>query len=91
AQVLARMAKDPLPDLVILDFAMPVHDGEEVMRALRADARTRDVPILLATASELDLTVLGRATGLLKKPYTRTTLYAMVDRLLLAAAGPARD
>lgn len=85
AQVLARMAQDPLPDLVILDYAMPVHDGEEVMRALRADPRTAGVPILLATASNLDLSVLTRATGLLKKPYPRTTLYAMVDRLLLAA------
>lgn len=89
-QVLARMAQDPLPDLVVLDYAMPVQDGEQVMRKLRADERTRRVPILLATASELDLSVLERATGLLKKPYSRTALYAMVDRLLLAAENGAK-
>ncbi|MEZ6016580.1 MAG: response regulator [Planctomycetota bacterium] len=83
-QVLERMACDPLPDLVVLDFAMPELDGEEVMRRLRADPRTAAVPLLLATASDIDLTSLQRASGLLRKPYPREMLVGMIDRLLRA-------
>lgn len=81
-QVLDRMAEDPLPDLVVLDFAMPEFDGEEVMRRLRLDERTKQVPILLATASAIDLSTLQRATGLLRKPYPRSVLVEMIQRLL---------
>ncbi len=83
-QVLDRMARDPLPDLVVLDFAMPVLDGEQVMRRLRADPRTAAVPLLLATASDIDLATLQRASGLLQKPYPRELLVGMIDRLLAA-------
>ena len=81
-QVLDRMALDPLPDLVVLDFSMPEFNGEEVMRRLRADERTMDVPLLLATASEIDLSTIDRASGRLRKPYPRSVLYGMIDRLL---------
>ncbi|MEM9801117.1 MAG: response regulator [Planctomycetota bacterium] len=81
-QALDRMTEDPLPDLVVLDFAMPEFDGEEVMRRLRHDERTRDVPLLLATASDIDLATIERASGLLRKPYPREVLYEMIDRLL---------
>lgn len=79
AQVLARMARDPLPDLVVLDYAMPVHDGAEVMRRLRADPRTARVPLLLATASDIDLATVQKASGLLRKPYPRESLLRMIE------------
>ena len=81
-ETLERMGRDPLPDLVVLDFAMPEFDGEEVMRRLRADERTAGVPLLLATASEIDLPTIQRASGLLRKPYPREVLFEMIDRLL---------
>lgn len=81
-QVLDRMARDPLPDLVVLDFAMPELDGEEVMRQLRAAPRTAKIPLLLATASDIDLGTLRKASGLLRKPYPREVLVRMIDRLL---------
>jgi CheY-like chemotaxis protein len=83
-QVLERMACDPMPDLVVLDFSMPELDGEEVMRRLRADPRTQGVPLLLATASSIDLATMQRASGLLRKPYPREMLVGMIDRLLAA-------
>ena len=81
-QTLERMGRDPLPDLVVLDFAMPEFDGEEVMRRLREDERTAGVPLLLATASEIDLPTIQKASGLLRKPYPREVLFEMIDRLL---------
>jgi len=38
------------PDLVLLDLMLPGKDGYAVLRDLRADARTRDVPVLMLTA-----------------------------------------
>ncbi|MEM1451568.1 MAG: response regulator [Planctomycetota bacterium] len=90
-QVLDRMKCDPLPDLVVLDFAMPEFDGEEVMRRLRADERTQGVPLLLATASDIDLATIQRASGLLRKPYPREVLFEMIDRLLADSGGRSRD
>lgn len=83
-QVLDRMEQDPAPDLLILDYSMPELDGEEVMTRLRAQDRFRDLPILLATATEIDLSTMARASGLLRKPYPAEVLYKMIQELLIA-------
>ncbi|MEZ4526530.1 MAG: response regulator [Desulfobacterales bacterium] len=38
------------PDLILLDIRMPEMDGYQVCEALKADARTRDVPVIFVTA-----------------------------------------
>jgi two-component system cell cycle response regulator DivK len=43
-------AQRELPDLVLLDMDLPVVDGWEVARRLKADERTRAVPIIALTA-----------------------------------------
>jgi len=48
---LALMARDPLPHLVLLDLMMPGMNGYDVLEHLRADERTRDVPVILVTAA----------------------------------------
>ena len=83
-EALERLACDPLPDLVLLDYEMPQLDGEEVLRRLRRDARTSHLPVLLATASTIDLSRLRRVSGLLRKPYPRHVLFEMIARLLRA-------
>ena len=38
------------PDLILLDYRMPILDGRDTAAKLRADARTRDIPIVMVTA-----------------------------------------
>ncbi len=48
---LSLMARDALPHLVLLDLMMPGMNGYDVLEHLRADGRTRDVPVILVTAA----------------------------------------
>jgi CheY-like chemotaxis protein len=85
-----RRAQEQLPDLVLLDIAMPRLDGLAVCRALRADARTASVPVLLFTASVAgDLEAIARevgASGILAKPVNPQ----LVARTIAQLIGPAR-
>jgi putative two-component system response regulator len=49
-KALQRAWSDHLPDLILLDVMMPGMDGYEVCRRLKADPRTRDVPVIFVTA-----------------------------------------
>ena len=41
---------DPPPDIILLDIMMPEMDGYEVCARLKADTKTRDIPIIFITA-----------------------------------------
>jgi DNA-binding response OmpR family regulator len=49
-QALKVARSDDPPDLILLDVMMPEIDGYEVCRQLKADAATRDIPIIFVTA-----------------------------------------
>ena len=40
------------PDVIVLDWMMPKMDGLEVLRRLRADPQTKDVPVLVYSAAD---------------------------------------
>lgn len=42
------------PDLVLLDLLLPTMDGWDIARSLKADPRTRDVPIIALTTQAMD-------------------------------------
>ncbi len=81
-EALARLGREPLPDLVLLDYEMPELDGEEVLACLRAEKRTQSLPVLMATASNIELDRVQEVSGLLRKPYPRHVLFGMIARLL---------
>lgn len=80
-EALAR-AEEEIPDLVLMDFEMPRLDGAETCSRLRRNRRTRDLPVLLATAAMVDLASLAEAQGFLVKPYHREILMNFVHRLV---------
>jgi two-component system, NtrC family, sensor kinase len=47
---LRAVRSEPFPDLVLLDIMMPGMDGFEVLRQLRSDAATADIPVIFITA-----------------------------------------
>jgi CheY-like chemotaxis protein len=74
--------KDFQPDLVVTDLMMPVMDGIELIRRLREDPITADLPILAITADPSELTERrarqAGAAEFLTKPID---LPALIDRL----------
>ena len=51
-KALERVSKPPAPDLILLDLGLPGIGGLEVLRRLRADPRTKGVPIVVLTSSQ---------------------------------------
>jgi CheY-like chemotaxis protein len=79
--VLERLQHLPSPDLLILDYELPALDGEAVLTAVRADPALAKMPVLMATASSIQLERLGPINGFLRKPYPRRLLFATIAQL----------
>ena len=45
-----RMAREKMPDLILMDVSLPDIDGLEITRQLKADAQMRRIPIIVSTA-----------------------------------------
>jgi CheY-like chemotaxis protein len=93
-QAFAKAVESP-PDLVLTDIAVPGLDGIELCRRLRADARTRDVPILAVTGygdrHYPDRAIQAGANQVLSKPVDPEVLVAAARRLLMNEARQARS
>lgn len=78
----------PLPRVVLLDLNLPKKSGIEVLRELKADQRTRDISVVVLTASERDRDInecrrLGAETYLVK-PVAFYNFSEVTSRLKLA-------
>jgi two-component system phosphate regulon response regulator PhoB len=88
---LAAIRRRP-PDAVILDLMLPEVDGLEVLRALKRDARTARLPLVVLTA-EVDRIVgleLG-ADDYIPKPFSPREVVLRVKAVLRRAAGGADE
>ena len=77
---------DALPDLIILDWMLPEESGVQLARSLRADARTKALPIIMLTAraDETDK-ITGLDSGAddyVTKPFSPKELVSRVNALL---------
>ena len=68
-----RLAKNQLPDLILLDLIMPNKDGFEVLRDLKKDSKTTNLPVIVLTNLEkmkdIDRAILAGATTYLIKTH----------------------
>ena len=78
--------RDRKPDLAVIDISMPEVDGLEVLRRLRADAETSELPVILLSAQAQEADVArGFETGAsayVKKPFSPRELAQRVNDLL---------
>ena len=86
AEEAALLVRDTLPDVVLLDWMLPGMPGLQFARRLRADERTRDLPIIMLTArSEEHDKIAGLEAGAddyLTKPFSPRELLARIKAVL---------
>mgnify|MGYP002242257397 CR=1 FL=1 len=46
--------KKNLPELILLDIMLPGEDGYNILKRLKSDTRTRDIPVIMVTAKEAE-------------------------------------
>ena len=80
-----RLARQHMPDLLLLDLQMPVKNGFEVLHELRSDDRFKSMPIVALTASAMmgdkDKALIEGFTAYLTKPPSLSTLRRELARL----------
>ena len=74
------------PDLIVLDYNMPVMDGITMLRRLREDAALRNTPVIMLTAetSATNMAVAARlgARDYITKPFQEDRLVAKASRVI---------
>jgi PAS domain S-box-containing protein len=76
------------PDLILMDWNMPVMDGIEALEILKKDEVTKDIPVLMITgvmtsSEDLAFAMSVGAIDFLKKPFDKLELSARVRNILL--------
>ena len=84
-----RLQQDPLPDLVLLDVVLPKKDGFEILEGIRANSRTKDLPVILLTnlgqKPDVERGVkLGADDYIIKAHYTPTEVVEKLNNVLKA-------
>ena len=89
------LVKNALPDLILLDWMLPGASGVEFAKKLRADERTRGVPIIMLTArSDEQDKITGLETGAddyITKPFSPRELQARIKAVLRRRAPQMTD
>ena len=80
------MALEHKPDLIFLDLNLPDTSGDEVLRRLWEDVRTRDIPVAIlsadATTSQSRRLIATGAKAYLTKPLDVSRMLAVIDERL---------
>ena len=82
-----KQARATRPDLILMDLVMPDVTGDEVMRRLKADPLTRNMPVIVTTAflsgTLVDRAIAVGAAEVLYKPFHLKSLHVVMQPHLL--------
>ena len=85
-----RRLQEMRPDAILLDAMMPVIDGYEVLRKIRENPETAQVPVIMLTARKQEQDIVAAlelaANDYLIKPFIPEELVARLARLLEVSA-----
>jgi DNA-binding response OmpR family regulator len=86
-----RMMRAEIPDLVLLDLMMPDMDGWEVYQQMKADEKTKGIPVIVVTAKAQSIDkVLGlhiaKVDDYIAKPFSPQDLMNSVEKVLRSRA-----
>src|SRR4026207_38087 len=84
-----KMIREEKPDLVLLDLMMPDMDGWEVYQQMKADDKTKNIPVIVVTAKAQSIDkVLGlhiaKVDDYITKPFSPQDLMNSVEKVLKA-------
>ncbi len=92
-QVALNMMKNGRYDFVVSDINMPVMNGFELLKAVKADETLKHVPVLMVTAEarkeDIVLAAQSGAAGYIVKPFTKATLEEKVTKIMQKMATTA--
>lgn len=84
-----KMALAEQPDLILMDIQLPVIDGYEAARRLKADPATRHIPVVAVTSYALsgdeDKALASGCDGYVAKPFSPRNILGLVRQMLVEA------
>ncbi|MSR63056.1 MAG: response regulator [Planctomycetes bacterium] len=90
-EALERLTSEEVIELALVDWNMPFMNGLELVKAVRANSRRRDLPMLMVTSEcELERVALAFEAGAdeyLMKPFTDVELSSKIQLALASRAG----
>lgn len=80
------VAREKKPDLILMDIMMPVIDGIEVTKQLKADAATRDIPVVMLSAAAqsgmIEKAMEAGAADYISKPFEPDKVKEVIEEIL---------
>jgi CheY-like chemotaxis protein len=86
------LARHHRPNLILLDLHLPDQPGGEVLRQLRADTATREIPVVIVSAdampSQISALLAAGARAYITKPLDVAKLLTLVDEIVGTSRPP---
>ena len=73
-----EMAEEFQPDVILLDIVMPEMDGYEVISALKASDKTRNIPVIIVSGLNTGADKTKEAADYISKPFSAETVKSKI-------------
>lgn len=81
-----KLIHEKRPDLILLDYEMPMYDGKQTLKAIRESEQLKDIPVVFVTAvnkkENIEAVLKLRPAGYLLKPVDKDRLMQMIKDII---------